>query len=169
MDRLSRQRINEEAADLNNTIKQKELTDIYIQWDSIHSYKGINPTICYSVFETWGHYARGNKSENDIPYMWNQKNLNSDTRNRLVVKIQKHYKKCVRALNKKNDLENIVMGTARVVSVLIISWHGLNSATISIFGNLHFIKHINVQHLKCNVPYPFSIQEHLHKICLLQP
>lgn len=53
--------------------------------------------------------------------MWNQKNLNSDTRNRLVVKIQKHYKKCVRALNKKNDLENIVMDTARVVSVLIIS------------------------------------------------
>lgn len=32
-------KINKETAEFNNTVNQKELTDIYMQWNIIHSLK----------------------------------------------------------------------------------------------------------------------------------
>lgn len=46
---------------------------LYIQWNTITAHKAESPSICDNVAGTWGHYAKGNKSDRERKTMYDQK------------------------------------------------------------------------------------------------
>ena len=58
-------------------MKEKNVIHTHTQWNIIQPQKEGNPTICYNMYETWGHYVKWYKPNRKreilygIPYMWN--------------------------------------------------------------------------------------------------